>query len=97
MPKINAMPQVNVSKQSLNTLIIVFGAGLLIYDFVNKPDEVYFKIGGLVILMYGLYKSTKQWSSDNKSDEDDEDVIDKSNAVDKDIELDDDNIKNNGQ
>ena len=63
------MPQVNVSKQATNTLIILIGAGLLIYDFVVAPKEVYFKIAGLVILMFGLYKSTKQWTRDNKSDE----------------------------
>lgn len=70
------MPHVNVSKQSLNTLIILAGAGLLIYDFVAKPVEVYFKIAGLVILMFGLYKSTQQWTSDNKSEDQEEDAED---------------------
>jgi hypothetical protein len=71
------MSKVNVSKQSMNALIIFAGAGLLIYDFVVNPAEVYFKIAGLVILMFGLYKSTQQWSSDNNSeDQEEEDAQD---------------------
>ncbi|RRO23211.1 hypothetical protein [Flavobacteriaceae bacterium 14752] len=67
------MPNINAPKQSLNTLIIVIGAGLLLYDFIAKPSEIYFKIAGLVILMFGLYKSTQQWTSDNKSENNTED------------------------
>lgn len=67
------MPGVNVSKQSFNTLIIVIGAGLLVYDFITEPKEVYFKIAGLVILMFGLYMSTKQWTKDNNTNENQED------------------------
>lgn len=63
------MPNINASKQSLNTFIIVVGIALLLYDFITNPDQVYFKIAGLVILMFGLYKSTQQWTSDNKSEE----------------------------
>jgi hypothetical protein len=59
------MPHVDVSKQSFNTFIIVIGAGLLVYDFITEPDNAYFKIAGLVILMFGLYKSTQQWTADN--------------------------------
>jgi len=62
------MPNINASKQSINTLIIIIGAALLLYDFISKPDEIYFKIAGLAILMFGLYKSTQQWTSDNKSE-----------------------------
>jgi hypothetical protein len=67
------MPNINTSKQGFNTLIILSGAALMVYDFVVNPDVVYFKIGGLVVLMFGLYKSTRQWTSDNskKDPEDD--------------------------
>lgn len=86
------MSQINASKQTVNTIIIVTGIGLLMYDFISKPEDVYFKIFGLVILMFGLYKSTQQWTSDNKSNdvaEEDEinlDVSDNDN---------DENTKNN--
>ena len=66
------MSQINASKQTVNTIIIVVGIGLLLYDFIAKPEAVYFKISGLVVLMYGLYKSTQQWTSDNKSDDTDD-------------------------
>lgn len=66
------MSQINASKQTLNTIIIVVGIGLLLYDFIAKPEAVYFKILGLVVLMFGLYKSTQQWTSDNKSDDADD-------------------------
>lgn len=67
------MPDINVSKQSYNTLIIIVGIGLLLYDFISNPEVIYFKISGLIILMFGLYKSTKQWSNDNNPDNDDSD------------------------
>lgn len=63
------LPGINTSKQSINTAIILIGAGLLLYDFMSSPEHAYLKIAGLVILMFGLYKSTKQWSSDNTSTE----------------------------
>lgn len=59
------MPHINTSKQSFNTLVIIIGAGLILYDFIMQPSAVYFKVGGLVILMFGLYKSTQQWAADN--------------------------------
>ena len=73
------MSKIDAPKQSLNTIIIVLGIGLLLYDFIAKPEAVYFKIFGLMILMFGLYKSTQQWSSDNKSD-DAEDVEEDQNG-----------------
>lgn len=73
------MSQINASKQTVNTIIIVLGIGLLLYDFIAKPEAIYFKILGLVVLMFGLYKSTKQWTIDNKSDDAD-DVEEDENA-----------------
>jgi len=66
LSKKRKMPNINTTKQGINTVIILAGAGLLLFDFIVKPVEVYYKIGGLVILMFGLYKSTRQWTSDNK-------------------------------
>ena len=83
------MSQINASKQTVNTIIIVAGIGLLLYDFISKPEEVYFKISGLIILMFGLYKSTQQWTSDNKSNDVAEE--DKTNL---DVSDNDENAKN---
>ena len=61
---------INTKKQAIYTAFIIVGAALLIYDLTGENESVYFKIGGLVILMIGLYNSTKQWASDNNKDND---------------------------
>jgi hypothetical protein len=38
-------------------------------------EEVYLKIIGLVLLMFGLYSSTRQWSSDNDKNTEDENEL----------------------
>jgi hypothetical protein len=60
---------VNIKKQSLFSILILIGAILLIYDLATDEDIVELKIGGLVILMIGLYGSTRQWVDDNKKEE----------------------------
>lgn len=60
---------INTKRQAIFTLIILIGAGLLIYDLVEKTDVVYIKIIGLILLMFGLYNSTKQWAQDNPKDQ----------------------------
>ena len=59
---------INTKKQAIYTAFIIIGAGLLIYDLIDTDDNVFIKIGGLVILMVGLYNSTKQWAKDNPKD-----------------------------
>ncbi|MGO3690089.1 MAG: hypothetical protein ACTJF0_06495 [Psychroflexus halocasei] len=61
---------INTKRQTVNAVLILIGAGLLIYDLVSVDDIVYIKIAGLVILMIGLYNSTKQWASDNPKNKD---------------------------
>lgn len=60
---------VNIKKQSLFSVLILIGAILLIYDLATNDDVVELKIVGLVILMIGLYGSTRQWVDDNKKEE----------------------------
>ncbi|WP_127845119.1 hypothetical protein [Psychroflexus aestuariivivens] len=61
---------INTKRQAIYTAFIIVGAALIIYDLTGESENVYFKIGGLVILMIGLYNSTKQWASDNNKDND---------------------------
>lgn len=63
---------INTKKQILYSAFIFVGAGLLIYDLISVSDIVYIKIAGLVILMIGLYNSTKQWAADNPKKKDEE-------------------------
>lgn len=62
----------NTKSQTFNTFLIVIGAAMLIYSLAYEQEEAYIQIGGLIILMYGLYKSTQQWVTDNKSDASDD-------------------------
>jgi hypothetical protein len=89
------MSGINVTKQSLNTLIIVIGIGLLLYDFIAKPEVIYFKISGLIILMFGLYKSTKQWTADNNTEKDN-DLNDSDSGI-EDLDVDEKNMNQNGK
>lgn len=68
---------INTKKQAIFTAFIFIGAILIIYDLTGKNDNVYIKIGGLVILMIGLYNSTKQWTKDNPKDDKDSDSDEK--------------------
>lgn len=65
----NAM---NQKKQVLNIVVLLLGAGLLIYDLTGENDNVYIKIIGLVLLMFGLYTTTQQWVAGNEQEERDE-------------------------
>ncbi len=63
---------VNIKKQTIFSILIGIGAVLLIYDIATEKDIVELKIGGLVVLMIGLYGSTRQWVDDNQSSTPDE-------------------------
>jgi len=60
-----------LNKQVINTIAILIGAGLLLYAMIVDPKNIYLKIGGLIMLMFGLFIATKKWVGDNKTDEDD--------------------------
>lgn len=60
---------INTKKQALYTAFIIIGAILIIFDLTGENENVYLKVGGLLLLMIGLYNSTKQWASDNPRDE----------------------------
>lgn len=62
---------IDTKKQALFTAFIVIGAILIIYDLTGDNENVYLKVGGLVLLMIGLYNSTKQWTKDNPKDDQD--------------------------
>lgn len=57
---------VNIKKQTIFSILIGFGAILLLYDIATQHDILELKIVGLVVLMIGLYGSTRQWVDDNK-------------------------------
>lgn len=62
---------IDTKKQALFTAFIIIGAALIIYDLIGENENVYLKVGGLLLLMIGLYNSTKQWTKDNPKDDQD--------------------------
>lgn len=66
---------VNIKKQTIFSLLIAIGAISLLYDIATEKDIVELKIGGLVVLMIGLYGSTRQWVDDNKREDLDNSTI----------------------
>jgi hypothetical protein len=50
------------------TLVIFLGAIILLYGMIYAENNLYPKIIGIVLLMFGLYKSTGVWVEDNKED-----------------------------
>ena len=59
----------NFNRQILNLFIVIIGAALLLYELATEGDNLYLKIGGLILLMYGLYTATKQWTAENREEE----------------------------
>ena len=63
--------------QFINTILIIIGGILLIFQLTEAERNPYLLILGLAILMFGLYRATNHWSytkDDYKNaDEGDED------------------------
>lgn len=55
------MPIKNNSKQLFNGILIFLGAGFLLYSLVGKDVHVYFKIIGLIMIMFGAYRASNHW------------------------------------
>lgn len=63
------------SSQFLNSLFIILGGAILIYQLSGEEKNVYAMIVGLVLLMIGLYKATNFWvetKDDHKKEQEDE-------------------------
>ena len=63
--------------QVINTILIVIGGALLVFQLSEEERNHYILILGLIVLMFGLYRATNHWSytkDDYKNaDEGDED------------------------
>ncbi len=56
--------------QLINTILIIIGGELLIYSIMSDGDNKYFQIGGLIIIMFGLYRATTFWVENKDIDDD---------------------------
>ena len=59
------------NSQVINTALIIVGGALLLYSISAEDVSPYFKIIGLVIIMFGLYRATNFWvaTKDDHKDE----------------------------
>lgn len=55
------------SSQALNSLFIIVGGALLLFEISGEERNVYVMVLGLVMLMIGLYRATNFWV-DTKDD-----------------------------
>ncbi|NJW54120.1 hypothetical protein [Salinimicrobium oceani] len=71
------------TSQFLNSMLIIIGGAILLFEISGEERNVYVMILGLVLLMFGLYKATNFWvetKDDHKAetqDREDEDTDEK--------------------
>ncbi len=65
--------------QFWNSLFIIVGGAILLFEISGEEKNVYFMILGLVLLMFGLYRATNFWveTKDDHKNEKEEEEIDK--------------------
>ena len=49
------------NSQLINSLLIIVGGALLIFEISGENKDVYVLIGGIILLMFGLYRATNHW------------------------------------
>lgn len=59
------------NSQVLNAILIVIGGGILIYSISVEDASQYLKVGGLIIIMVGLYRATNYWVATKDDHEED--------------------------
>ncbi len=62
------------SAQFINSMLILVGGAILLYEISGEERNVYSMIVGLVLLMYGLFKATNFWvetKDDHKEEQED--------------------------
>jgi len=64
------------SAQFVNSMLILVGGAILIFEISGEERNVYSLIVGLVLLMYGLFKATNFWveTKDDHLEEEEDDT-----------------------
>jgi hypothetical protein len=55
------IPMKNNIKQLINGFVILLGAVFLLYSVINESISVYFKVAGLIFIMFGAYRASNHW------------------------------------
>lgn len=62
------------TSQFMNSMSIIVGGAILLFEISGEDRNVYVMILGLVLLMFGLYRATNFWvdtKDDHKKDSED--------------------------
>jgi hypothetical protein len=62
------------SSQTLNSILILVGGAVLLFEISGEERNVYVMVLGLVMLMFGLYRATNFWvetKDDHKKENED--------------------------
>ena len=62
------------TSQVINSILILVGGAMLLFQIASEERNVYVMILGLVFLMFGLYRATNFWvdtKDDHKNDQED--------------------------
>ena len=65
----------NFSPQFWNSMFILVGGAILLFELAGEERNVYAMILGLVLLMFGLYRATNFWvetKDDHKQEQEEE-------------------------
>lgn len=65
------------SSQFLNSVLIIVGGAILLFQISGEERNVYLMILGLLFLMFGLYRATNFWvdtKDDHKKEEEQEET-----------------------
>lgn len=63
------------SAQFINSMLIIVGGAILLFEISGEERNVYAMIIGLFFLMYGLFKATNFWvetKDDHKNEQEEE-------------------------
>lgn len=68
----NSHVMIEKHSQLINTLLIVIGGGLLMFEIWGEKENTLVLVLGLVMLMAGLYRATNHWvyTQDDHKEED---------------------------
>ncbi|MFD2518838.1 hypothetical protein [Salinimicrobium flavum] len=65
------------NSQFINTMLILVGGGLLLFEISTREENVYFLVTGIILLMFGLYRATNFWvytKDDHKKENENENL-----------------------
>lgn len=64
---LNQPEMIKRNSQLLNSFLIIVGGAMLMMEIAGEKQNVYIRVAGIILLMFGLYRATRFWV-DTKDD-----------------------------